>query len=342
MLSLAFTLGCSARCCAAGSTPGRVLMVVDSRRAMNAGRDVAPEEGGAAGATRSRSHDGRGLLLIGICLCIAVGLSIIDAATPLGVNAAAFNVILVLAAIWIPWRSAAVVLAIAATLLIVIGYFISDVPDVWIAGQTPILNRGIAIVVVWVAAALVLIQKATRERLAEMQNRFRETFEQTAVGIAHVGQDGTLLLSNHCLAEILGYSDRAELGCKRLQDLAHPDDLMAHRNHVEQLIGGGLRSYNLETRFFRKDGSVVWINETVSRAREQANGQDAYLIYVMQDISERKLTDAMTGLRLMNQVMDPGQREELRQERAAAEAPPLPRRVPVATARCRPVGRFRA
>ncbi len=240
---------------------------------------------------RSRRHDGRGLLLIGICLCIALGLSIIDAATPTGVNAAAFNVILVLAAIWIPWRTAAVVLAMAATLLIVIGYFISDVPDAWIASHTPVLNRGIAIVVVWIAAVLILIQKATRKRLAEMQNRFRETFEQTALGIAHVGQDGTLLLSNRCLAEILGYSDTAELGRERLQELVHPDDRPAHMDYVQQLVGRKLRTYTLEARFFRKDGSIVWINQTVSRVCETSDRRQAYLLCVMQDISERKRTE---------------------------------------------------
>ena len=266
-------------------------MVVDSRRAMNVGREVVPEEGKAAGATRSRSYEGRGLLLIGICLCIALGLSIIDAATPLGVNAAAFNVILVLAAIWIPWRAAAVVLALAASLLIVIGYFISHVPDAWIASHTPVLDRGIAIVVVWVAAALVFIQKATRQRLTEMQNRFRETFEQTAVGIAHVGQDGTLLLSNRCLAEILGYSDTAELGRERLQELVHPDDRPAHMDYVQQLVGRKLRTYTLEARFFRKDGSIVWINETVSRVRETSDRRQAHLLCIMQDISERKRTE---------------------------------------------------
>ena len=254
------------------------------------GREIS-REGSAFDAIVSRGRDGRALLLIGVCVCLAVVLLIIDAATPLGVNSPAFAVILVLVAIWMPWRSAAVALAIVATLLTIIGYFVSTVPDAWMVGHVAVLNRCIAIVVVWVAAAIIMLQKATRQRLAEMQDRFRETFEQTPVGVAHVGHDGRLLLANHCLAEILGYSDSAELGCKRLQDLAHPDDLMAHRNHVEQLIGGGLRSYNLETRFFRKDGSVVWINETVSRAREQANGQDAYLIYVMQDISERKLTE---------------------------------------------------
>ena len=245
----------------------------------------------APDAIRGQGRDGRGLLLIGVCLGLAVALLIIDAATPLGVNAPAFNVILVLAAIWMPWRSAVVALAILATLLTIIGYFISSVPDAWVAGHAPIVNRCIAIVVVWVAAALVMLQKATRQRLAEVQHRFRETFEQTPVGIAHVGQDGTLLLSNHCLAEILGYSDSADLGCKRLQELAHPEDLPGHRDYVDQLIGGALRTYTLETRFFRKDGSIVWINETVSRVRENSIRRAAYLLYVMQDISERKRTE---------------------------------------------------
>jgi PAS domain S-box-containing protein len=254
------------------------------------GREIS-REGSALDAIRGRRGDGRSFLLIGICICIAVVLFVIEAATPLGVNSPAFGVILVLVAIWMPWRSAAVVLAAVATLSTIIGYFVSPVPDTWMAGHVAVLNRCITMVVVWVAAAIITLQKATRQRLEEMQDRFRETFEQTAVGIAHVGQDGRLLLANHCLAEILGYSDGAELVTKRLQDLAHPDDVTAHRNHVDRLISGGLKSYTLETRFFRKDGPVVWINETVTRARGHSNGQDAYLICVMQDISERKLTE---------------------------------------------------
>src|SRR5207244_4777224 len=42
--------------------------------------------------------------------------------------------------------------------------------------------------------------------------------------------------------------------------------------------------------------------------------------------------DAMTGLRLMNEVMDPGQREALRQERLSAEIPVLKPREVEATA----------
>jgi PAS domain S-box-containing protein len=254
-------------------------------------REMSQEVGSAPAVTWRRGHDGRALVVIGVCFCLAGALLIIDASTPLGVNVPAFNVILVLAAIWMPWRSAAVVLAIVATLLTIIGYFISGVPDAWVTSHAPVVNRCIAIVVVWVAAVLVMLQKATRQRLTELQDRFRETFEQTPVGIAHVGQDGALLLSNHCLAEMLGYSDSAALASKRLQELVHPDDLPAHRDYVDRLVSGELRTYTLETRFLRKDGSIVWINETVSRVRDNSNSQAAYFLYVMQDISERKRTE---------------------------------------------------
>jgi PAS domain S-box-containing protein len=260
--------------------------------------EISQGVGRAPDAIRAPGHDSRALPLIGICFCLAAGLLIAEWMTPLGLNVPAFNVILVLMGIWMPWRSAALVLAIAATLLAIIGYVLSPLPDAWSAPHAPIVNRCIAIAVVWVAAVFVMLHKATQQRLAEMQDRFRETFEQTPVGIAHVAHDGTLLMSNRCLAEIMGYSDSAELGCKRLQDLVHPDDLRAHRDYVDQLINGGLRTCTLEARFFKKDGSLVWINETVTRIRDKSNSQTAYLLYVMQDISERKRTEQhLTKLR---------------------------------------------
>jgi PAS domain S-box-containing protein len=254
-------------------------------------REIWQEIGSTPAAAWRRGRDGSPIPLIIICFCLAVGLLIADSMTPLGLNVPAFNVILVIMAIWMPWRSAAIVLAIAATLLAIVGYVLSPLPEAWSASHASIVNRCIVIVVVWVTAALVMLRKATQRRLAEMYDTFRETFEQTPVGIAHVARDGTLLLWNNCLAEILGYSDSAELGCKRVQDLEHPDDFRADRDHVEQLIGGALRTCTLEARFFKKDGSIVWINETVSRIRDKSNSQAAYFLYVMQDISERKQTE---------------------------------------------------
>jgi PAS domain S-box-containing protein len=120
----------------------------------------------------------------------------------------------------------------------------------------------------------------------ENEERFRATFEQAAVGMAHVAPDGRLLRVNRKLCDIVGYS-RDELLQKTLQDIMHPDDLDADLENVRQVLTGEISTYTMEKRYLRKDASVVWINLTVSVVRH-VSGDPDYFISVIEDITERK------------------------------------------------------
>ena len=122
--------------------------------------------------------------------------------------------------------------------------------------------------------------------LRESEKRFRGTFEQAAVGIAHVDADGRWLRVNQRLCEIVGYS-REELLQKTFQKITHPDDLDADLEKVRQLLAGEIETYSMEKRYFRKDGSIVWINLTSSLMREPS-GAPNYFIGVIEDITARK------------------------------------------------------
>ena len=127
---------------------------------------------------------------------------------------------------------------------------------------------------------------AALSELGESERRFRATFEQAAVGVAHVGTDGRWLRVNGKLCEITGYS-REELSGMTFQDITHPDDLGADLDQLRRLLAGEIETYSMEKRYFRKDGSVVWINLTVSLVRG-ASGEPAYLIAVIEDVSRRR------------------------------------------------------
>ena len=58
----------------------------------------------------------------------------------------------------------------------------------------------------------------------ESEERFRTTFEQAAVGIAHVGLEGRWLRANPKLCEILGYA-HDELLQLTFQDITYAEDL---------------------------------------------------------------------------------------------------------------------
>lgn len=128
------------------------------------------------------------------------------------------------------------------------------------------------------------------QELRESEQRFRATFEQAAVGIAHITEDGRWLRVNQRLCEIVGYSREETIG-RTFQDITHPDDINNQQSYIHQLFSGEIQSYSLEKRYFRKDGSIVWINLTASLKRS-TSGIPRYMIAVVEDISDRKLAQA--------------------------------------------------
>ena len=129
-------------------------------------------------------------------------------------------------------------------------------------------------------------RKQAEEELRESEERFRGTFEQAAVGIAHVGTDGHWLRVNRRLCDIVGY-EKEELLRLTFQDITHPDDLETDLEGARRLLAGEIESYSREKRYFRKDGSIVWIYLTVSLVRS-ASDEPRYFISVTEDITERK------------------------------------------------------
>jgi len=126
------------------------------------------------------------------------------------------------------------------------------------------------------------------ERTAELSDseaRFRATFEQAAVGIAHVAPGGQFLRLNKKFCDIVGYAQE-ELLELNFHDITHPDDLETDTGLVQELLDGKNDSYTLEKRYLHKDGSTVWVNLTVKILRED-DGSPRWFVSVVQDISDR-------------------------------------------------------
>ncbi len=124
------------------------------------------------------------------------------------------------------------------------------------------------------------------ERLRASEKRFDGTFEQAAVGVAHVRPEGRFLRINQRFCKIVGHC-RAEMLERRFQDVTHADDAEADRVILRQLLGGEVASLSREKRYRRKDGTAVWVNLTTSLVRD-ADGKPDYFMSVVEDISERK------------------------------------------------------
>jgi PAS domain S-box-containing protein len=130
-----------------------------------------------------------------------------------------------------------------------------------------------------------MVAKRTAE-VIESEQRFRATFEQAAVGIAHVSPEGRFLRINKKFCDIVGYSED-EMLALTFQDITHPDDLDADLASVRQVLKGETETYSMDKRYYRKDGSIVWVNLIVSLLSDRG-GSPNYFVSVIKDISDRK------------------------------------------------------
>jgi PAS domain S-box-containing protein len=123
--------------------------------------------------------------------------------------------------------------------------------------------------------------------------RYRAVVSSAPVGVAVLTLDGQVLECNAALARILDYSAR-EICRRGIAGLSHPDDLMLDVHLFSELIEGRRDRYQIEKRCFRRDGSLVWCNLTVSLVRSDS-GAPELVVAVVDDVSERK--EAVQALR---------------------------------------------
>jgi PAS domain S-box-containing protein len=140
--------------------------------------------------------------------------------------------------------------------------------------------------------SVVISRDVTKRKQAELavqesEARFRGTFDQAAVGIAHVDADGKWLKVNQRYCDILGYTE-AELLQMTFREITHPDDIDYNTGYYRRLRAREITNYAIEKRYIRKDGALVWVALTVSPVLDPM-GETQYYTAVVEDISDRKL-----------------------------------------------------
>jgi PAS domain S-box-containing protein len=129
-------------------------------------------------------------------------------------------------------------------------------------------------------------QKRKEELLQKSDSKFRTIFERVAVGIALVSIDGQLMESNPALREMLGYGEE-ELRHRVFNEFSYTEDAAIDVDLDQELIAGKRDHYQIEKRFVRKDGGMVWcqLNVSLVRGREK---EHPFTIVMLEDITERK------------------------------------------------------
>jgi len=118
---------------------------------------------------------------------------------------------------------------------------------------------------------------------------FQSAFEFAAVGMALVSPEGKWLRVNRSVCQITGYSEK-ELLQRTFQDITHPDDLELDLENVRKMLAGEIETYQMEKRYYRKDGEIVWVLLSVSLVRTNS-GEPLFFISQIQDITRQNLSE---------------------------------------------------
>jgi PAS domain S-box-containing protein len=148
-------------------------------------------------------------------------------------------------------------------------------------------------------------RKRMEEALRESEDKFKAVFNRAALGLAISDPTGLIIDCNLAYQEMLDYA-KGELQQKRFLEITHPDDVDRNRDLQRQLNEGSIDTYQLEKRYLRRDGRIIWCNLIASAIRH-ADGTLKYNMAVAEDITERKqaeeaLRESETRLRLAQQV----------------------------------------
>lgn len=139
---------------------------------------------------------------------------------------------------------------------------------------------------------ITVIETTERARvesaLRESEERYRALFDQMVAGVAESDLDGRIITANARYCEMLGYSREEILG-QKMQDVTHPEDLPGNLEQFRRCREEGV-PFEIEKRYIRKDGSIVWVHNSVSLVRD-GQGRPKSVVAAVLDITHRVRTE---------------------------------------------------
>ena len=138
---------------------------------------------------------------------------------------------------------------------------------------------------------LIKEKKVMEGTLSEIGQQIKASFNQAAIGIAHLSLDGTWLTCNNKFCEIVNY-EQEELLKVSIFDITHPDGIPNMRKMVDDLLTANVQYFSKETQCLRKDGLPVWVKITISPV-SLPSGEPLYFILFIEDITKRREIEEM-------------------------------------------------
>jgi PAS domain S-box-containing protein len=116
---------------------------------------------------------------------------------------------------------------------------------------------------------------------------FRDIFNASPIGIAVENLEGQPLFVNPAFCSMLGFSEE-ELRSKHCVDFSPPEDAEKDWALFQQLRAGSIDHYQLEKRYFRRDGSLVWGRLSISLLNSRPS---PLIVAMVEDITDKRTAE---------------------------------------------------
>ena len=124
------------------------------------------------------------------------------------------------------------------------------------------------------------------EALRKSEERFHNFFEESTMGMAVLSTDSHFIKVNTRLCRMLGYKVQ-ELTELNSRDITHPDDINPELQMVQRVLKGNIPHFNIEKRYIKKSGEVLWASVTASVIKDNSRNP-IYITKMIEDITRRK------------------------------------------------------
>jgi PAS domain S-box-containing protein len=155
-------------------------------------------------------------------------------------------------------------------------------------------------------------RKRAEEGLRESEARLRAIVDQATAGMARADLNGRILFVNQTFCDMLGYRESELLG-KPIRDFTHPADAKKTTGLFSRLVKK-LKPYEIEKRYVRKNGSIIWVNVSASPVYD-VHGKTESAVAV--DITAQK--KAQAALQKSKELLEERVRERTAELRNANE-----------------------
>ncbi len=154
-------------------------------------------------------------------------------------------------------------------------------------------------------------RRRAEQAIRQSEERFRNVFESSPIGVAISASDGRYQNVNGAICRMLGY-EHSELIGKSFAEITHPEDLDDSFQMLHRLLNGEVDNICVEKRYLHKSGETIWTSVNVCALRDHDTG-GVYFMTQAQDITERKRAESERGIivRILQIVNTTSQPDEM-------------------------------